>query len=93
MFCTTHPRHSDKMSNAYPSVDESRDRLRCAGWSLGETCFGLVWQVDGTNGENRILATGTSQAETWWRACLQAREAGALARSRETSGEARPRPC
>jgi hypothetical protein len=23
-----------------------------AGWSLGETCFGTTWQIDGTNGEN-----------------------------------------
>jgi hypothetical protein len=40
------------MSAAYPSVDESRDRLHLAGWSLGEACFGAAWQVDGTSGEN-----------------------------------------
>jgi hypothetical protein len=36
----------------FPAVDESRDRLRLAGWSLGETGFGSTWQVDGSNGEN-----------------------------------------
>jgi hypothetical protein len=37
---------------SYPSVDESRDRLRRTGWSLREACFGQRWQVDGGNGEN-----------------------------------------
>ena len=40
------------MSAAYLTVDESRDRLHRAGWSLGEACFGALWQVDGSNGEN-----------------------------------------
>jgi hypothetical protein len=30
-----------------------RDRLHRAGWSLGETCCGQRWQVDGENGEKR----------------------------------------
>jgi len=63
------------MSAGYPSVDESRDRLRRAGWSLGEACFGALWQVDGCNGENRLVGRGDSQAEAWWRACLLARPA------------------
>ena len=71
------------MSASYPSVDESRDRLRRAGWSLGEARFGAFWQVDGTSGENRLLATGATQAEAWWRACLLARELGLLARALE----------
>ena len=50
------------MSRACPGVDECRDRLRRAGWSLGETCFGATWQVDGANGENRLLAAGMTQA-------------------------------
>jgi hypothetical protein len=37
---------------SYPSVDESRERLRRAGWSLGEVCLGPRWEVDGRNGEN-----------------------------------------
>jgi hypothetical protein len=40
------------MGDRYPSVDESRDCLRRAGWSLGEACFGTAWQVDGASGEN-----------------------------------------
>jgi hypothetical protein len=48
---------------SYPSVDECRDRLHRAGWSLGETCFGQRCQVEGSNGENRLLTTGASQAE------------------------------
>jgi hypothetical protein len=48
-------------------------------WSLGETCFGSRCQVDGTNGDNRLLATGASQAEAWYNATVQAREVGLLA--------------
>jgi hypothetical protein len=71
------------MSAPYPPVDESRDRLRRAGWSLGACVFGSTWQVDGSNGENRLLATGSSQEEAWWRACMQAREMGMLALPRD----------
>jgi hypothetical protein len=71
------------MSPAYPSVDESGDRLRRAGWSLGEACFGHRWHVEGRNGENRLLAGGASQAQAWWRACLLARELALLAGARE----------
>jgi hypothetical protein len=70
------------MSRAYPSVDKSRDRLRRAGWSLGEACCGAPWRVDGANGENRLLATGATQSAAWWRACVLAREAGMLAAAR-----------
>jgi hypothetical protein len=38
------------------------DRLHRAGWSLGKSVFGSVWQVDGSNGKNRLLAAGASQA-------------------------------
>jgi hypothetical protein len=44
----------------YPSVDESRDRLHRAGWSVGEIATATHWQVDGGNGENLILAVATS---------------------------------
>jgi len=54
-------------------------RLHGAGWSLGESVFGAVWQEDGSNGENRPFAAGASQGEAWWRACCQAREVGMLA--------------
>ena len=69
-------------SPSYPSVDESRDRLHRAGWNVGETGSALLWLVTGTNGENRVNASGTSQAEAWWRACVQAREFGLLAEAR-----------
>jgi hypothetical protein len=68
----------------HPTVDESLDRLRRAGWSVGDAAFGpehaLVWCVSGSNGENRIEACGASRAAAYWRACMQAREVGMLAR-------------
>jgi hypothetical protein len=36
-------------------------------------------QVTGTNGENAVAAYGSSQAEAWWRARVQARAVGMLA--------------
>jgi hypothetical protein len=51
---------------SYPAVDECRDRLHRAGWSLGESCFGQRWQVDGSNGENRLLATGARPIKAVW---------------------------
>ena len=69
------------MSAAYPTVDECRDRRRRAGWSVGEAYYGALWQVDGFNGENGLLATGATQAQAWWRACVMAR-AGPEERSR-----------
>jgi hypothetical protein len=39
----------------YPAVDESLDRLRRAGWSVGDAAFGpehaLVWLVSGNDRE------------------------------------------
>jgi hypothetical protein len=35
----------------YPAVDESRDRLHSAGWSVGEAATAAGWLVTGTNGE------------------------------------------
>jgi hypothetical protein len=67
----------------YPTVDESLDRLRRAGWSVGDAAFGpehaLVWLVTGNNGENVVKAEGRMRAEAYWRACVQAREGGMLA--------------
>jgi hypothetical protein len=72
------------LTSTYPSVDESRDRLHRAGWSIGEMAYGpdhaLVWLVSGTNGENRIEAHGRSQSEAWYRATLQAAGVGMLAK-------------
>jgi hypothetical protein len=36
-------------------------------------------QIDGTKGENRLLVTGNSQSEAWYRATIRAREMGLLA--------------
>jgi hypothetical protein len=69
-------------SGTYPSVDESLDRLRHTGWSVGDTGGASLWLVTGTNGENSVEAHGTSRAEAYWRACLQAREVGMLAPAR-----------
>jgi hypothetical protein len=66
----------------YPSVDESRERLRRAGWSVGEAAFGPLWHVNGTNGANLIDASAATQAGAWWAACVQAREVGMLAPAR-----------
>src|SRR4051794_15195647 len=78
-------------ASEHPSPDESFDRLRRAGWSIGDIASGpehaLVWLVTGTNGENRIEAHGRSQSEAWWRACEQARSVGMLA---PTQGGGRP---
>jgi hypothetical protein len=45
------------------TVDDCSDCLHATGWSIGETCFrteaGPVWQADGTNGENQLLAQPT----------------------------------
>jgi hypothetical protein len=56
----------------YPPLDESFDRLRRAGWSVGEVGTATRWLVSGTNGENTVLAEGQSRAEAWHRACEQA---------------------
>jgi hypothetical protein len=47
----------------FPTVDESRDRLHRAGWSVGDAAFGILWHVIGTNGENAIDAGATTQSE------------------------------
>ena len=51
-------------------VDECRDRLHRAGWSIGETAGDTVWLVNGHNRENVIVAEGHSQAEAWYRATM-----------------------
>jgi hypothetical protein len=38
--------------SAYPTIDESRDRLHRAGWSVGEIATATRWQVCGTNGDD-----------------------------------------
>jgi hypothetical protein len=74
---------------AFPGVDESRDRLHAAGWSVGEIATTTLWVVTGSNGENLLHAEGFSQAEAWHRACEQAAAVGMLAAARERE---RPSP-
>jgi hypothetical protein len=58
------------------TVDDCSDRLHAAGWSVGETCFrisaGSVWQVEGMNGENQLLAQAPTKTGAWRQACEQA---------------------
>jgi hypothetical protein len=68
---------------AYPPDGESLKRLRRSGWSCGEAAFTgssgrAVWQVDGSNGENLIRATGPTQGAAWADAERQAIEVGML---------------
>jgi hypothetical protein len=76
---------------AYPSVDESLDRLHRAGWSVGEAGTATGSLVLGTNGENLLEARGASQTEAWWRAYEQARAVGMLAAFHAGCGEAEKR--
>jgi hypothetical protein len=69
----------------YPSIDESRERLHRAGWSIGESAGATVWLVTDTNGENVLRAEGGSQSEAWYRATLQAEAVGMLASSKPGS--------
>ena len=63
------------------------DALRRAGWTIGVTAFvqcgsRLSWTVSGINGQNRIVADGSTEVEAWRAACEQAagvRDAGAAA--------------
>jgi hypothetical protein len=71
MSCTPH------------EIDEARDRLHHASWSLGEAVWGSTWQIDGRNGENVLLVHGSTQAEAWQCAAEFARSLGLLAPPRE----------
>jgi hypothetical protein len=64
-------------------IDEARDRLHRAGWSLGETVWGSSWRIDGRAGENVLLVHGSTQAEAWPRAAEFARSLGLLAAERD----------
>jgi hypothetical protein len=67
----------------FPSFEESGARLLRSGWRLshrGRPLIGggLVYVVDGRNGENRIHATGPTLFEAWHRAVEQAAACGML---------------
>jgi hypothetical protein len=70
----------------FPGVDESRNRLHRAGWSVGEIATATRWLVSGANGENQIQAGGANQAEAWHTACEQAAAVGMLAPARPDAG-------
>ncbi len=67
------------MGLQFPSSDQSHHHLKTAGWSVGFVGYGHWWQVDGSNGENRIEAYGRTLDEAYWRACQQAQAVGLLA--------------
>jgi hypothetical protein len=69
-------------------IEEMRERLRRAGWRLNEECCGPIWQVDGSKGENNLLAAGQTQAQALWNACLLAGE-GWLQRVRQPTQQER----
>jgi hypothetical protein len=58
------------------TIDGCAAHLYATGWSVGDTWFmtdaGIVWQVDGSNGENRLLARAPTQAGAWRLSCEQA---------------------
>ena len=64
-------------------IDESLDRLHRAGWSVGHAAFGSTWQVDGTNGENVLIACAATLEEAYRLACVRARAVGMMAPARE----------
>lgn len=68
----------------YPPSELSIERLRRAGWSIGDSTQGpphaLLWQIKGRNGENLIETTGKTPAEAWYKACLAAEAVGMLRR-------------
>src|SRR4051794_30942535 len=75
-----------------PPCEESIALLHRSGWSTGEAAFTgssgrTVWQVDGRNGENRLLAHGATQREAWHRAVEQAAACGMLADWPRPSGD------
>jgi hypothetical protein len=65
------------------SIDDCLGRLQRAVWSVGHAAFGATWQVDGTNGENALLASAATLEEAYRLACVQARGVGMLAPARE----------
>src|SRR4051812_25455196 len=55
----------------FPPSEESIGRLHRSGWSTGEAAWTgaggrTVSQVDGSNGENKILAAGATARRAWW---------------------------
>jgi hypothetical protein len=75
----------------FPPREESLHRLHRSGWSCGEAVFTgssrrTVWQVDGSNGENRLRVEGATPAEAWHRVVEAAAAVGMLRGPRPMSG-------
>jgi hypothetical protein len=67
----------------FPPAEDSIAHLHRSGWSTGEAAFTgssgrVVYQVDGSNGENRILVRAATQREAWHRAVEAAAAIGML---------------
>jgi hypothetical protein len=60
-------------------MEEARDRLNRAGWSIGDTGAENTWVVTGSNRTYSVSATGSTQEGAWRGACEQARGLGLLA--------------
>jgi hypothetical protein len=64
-----------------------RDRLCRAGWSVADSQYADLWQVNGRHGENALYMRGEqTQREAWLLACQRAQELGLLAPAREGPG-------
>jgi hypothetical protein len=66
-------------------VGDIIDALHKPGWAIGDAAFvgrpaEKVWVVTGSNGENKIHASGLSALEAWQGALEQARAVGMLMR-------------
>src|SRR4051794_19170676 len=77
------PCHARPPPMRTPPVEESLARLHRSGWTLGETPWTgasgrTVYQVDGTNGENKFLVRAPTAREAWHRAVEQAAACGML---------------
>jgi hypothetical protein len=57
-------------------IDVAFQRLKAAGWTVGEVASLSRWHVTGANGENQINASAGSQAEAWRIALEQATAEG-----------------
>jgi hypothetical protein len=67
--------------NMTPTVDICAERLRRAGWSVGDVGTASGWLVTGTRGEATIQAPDPTLLETWRRVRDQAAAAGTIARA------------
>ena len=54
-----------RTQHEHSAVDNCRDRLRRAGWSLGEFSHGTGWTVEVSRGLVRIQVTAPTQAQAW----------------------------